>query len=122
VVVSALSLFAAIACLGSPDQCLNPQPDLPSCRATDAPAGGRTGAAGAANPSLGGAPGAGGSGSPIVDNDSGLPNGAAGSSSEYAGAGGDSAGEPGGDASAGAAGEGAAAGAAGALGGLLEGP
>ncbi len=32
--VALLSLLAVVACVAGENQCLNPQPDLPSCRAT----------------------------------------------------------------------------------------
>jgi len=101
VVVVSASLFLAIACLGGENQCLNPQPDLPSCRGNDSAGhfGGALAIAGApgsniGNPSSGGSSptGGSGSGSVIVDQDGGPPNeGAAGSDGDLAGAGGDSA-------------------------------
>jgi hypothetical protein len=120
VAFSSLSLFVAIACVGGENQCLNPQPDLPSCGSQARPSA----SGGASNGSAAG-PGAddgnpsggshsmasGGSGLSL---DPGVPAPEGGSSgSDYAGAGGDAAGpivggeggaggEAGGSASAGA--------------------
>jgi hypothetical protein len=121
-VVASLSLLMAIACVGGENQCLNPQPDLPSCRNGNLPGGsmgGSTSSAAGGNNNgnaFAGSPAmtAGGSGLNVGD-DAGPPKpneGAAGESGAFAGAGGDSSGEPVGH----SAGAGGAAGAAGAAG------
>lgn len=118
VVVASLSLLLAMACVGGGEnQCLNPQPDLPSCRNSGGPGskGGATGTtAGGSNNgnSFAGSSSVGVAGSGTnLGNDAGQPmppESAAGSSGDFGGQGGDSAIEPGA-----LAGAGGAAGAAG---------
>lgn len=105
VVVASLSLLMAIACMGSGEnQCLNPVPELPSCRnaSEPGPAGGAPGnAAGGTkngNSFAGSAQTASGGSAIHIGDDAGPPvpsQGAAGQSGDFAGAGGDSAFEPG---------------------------
>src|SRR6187549_4145042 len=56
--VTLLSLFVAIACVGGGDQCLNPQPDLPSCRNGASSPGNSAGSSSVPGPAAGGANGA----------------------------------------------------------------
>jgi len=102
-VVALLSLSLAIACVGGDNQCLNPQPDLPSCNAKGAPGGGGSpSVAGAGTidvPSAGGrfaAAGAFGSGGSATNGDgsAGAPPEAAAGSSDSAGVGGEGPIEP----------------------------
>ncbi len=120
-VVALSSLLLAVACIGGADQCLNPQPDLPSCGGKSAPraTGGTSSAAGAGHgtPSAAGgaASGIDGSGNNIGNSGGGPASGeTAGSSGDFDGAGGDRALDPGAP-EAGAAGVAGAAGAAGSL-------
>src|SRR6188768_1485383 len=92
--VASSALCAAIACVGGPDRCLNPQPDLPSCHSASPgvpPASGGTSASASAGagpvtgvPSVGGF----GAGLNVGSDDAGLPGDqVAGSSGDFAGAG-----------------------------------
>jgi len=96
-----LSSLVAIACADAGNACLNPQPDLPSCRASGGPpyasGGSQTSGPGALAGSGNGVPSSGGaSGSSAAgpEIDPGTSNGEAGASGEgegaAAGAGGDS--------------------------------
>jgi len=111
-IVGLPSLLLAIACLSGENQCLNPHPDLPSCRGTDnnpGSFGGKSSVAGApgtntGNPSSGGTSASGSAGRASTGGGNEPNEGAAGSSSDDAGgAGGDSALEPGVDGGAGGA-------------------
>jgi hypothetical protein len=101
-VVGLPSLLLAIACLSGENQCLNPQPDLPSCRGTDSNPGsfgGKSSFAGAPGTNTptpaGGASSSGSAGRSSIDDGNSPNEGAAGSSSgDAGGAGGDSAFEP----------------------------
>ena len=111
--------------MGGPDRCLNPQPDLPSCHSASPgvpPASGGTSASASAGagpvtgvPSVGGF----GAGLNVGSDDAGLPGDqVAGSSGDFAGAGGETALETAGGGNGGAsAGTGGAAAGTGAVAG-----
>ena len=100
VFAASISLLTAIACMGGENQCLNPHPELPSCRSNEAPGsyGGTLGAAAGASSGNGGpSAGAGlppmGSGgrSASGDVDAGPPTPGEAGASDLGGAAGDSA-------------------------------
>ena len=84
-----LSLLAVGACVGESSTCLNPQPDLPSCRSESAPGVAGAGVGGAFNTGSAGGPpavnagGSSASGSGAVSPDAGSDSlGAAGTTGE----------------------------------------
>ncbi|HEY0463363.1 MAG TPA: hypothetical protein VGC79_04100 [Polyangiaceae bacterium] len=101
--VAVLSPLAVIACVAGENQCLNPQPDLPSCRASSGPgesggslgvtpgSAGGDGTSSEPTPGAPGVPEGSGGASSVGDLDAGAGEAAAGATGELGGAGGDSA-------------------------------